>query len=137
METRKSKTKQKWFLIVSLVLLFFFVMAFGREYVGNLQVQYEIEQLEQQKQDQEQLHLETNNLIEQLSSEYFLELEGRVKQGLARDGETVIIIEDDDISNTNSQNVDSGIDSMTNVTLWFYYFFANDIYMDLVSYESS
>jgi len=137
MEKRKSKLKQKWFLIIGFVLLSFFIMAFGREYVGNLQVEHEIEALQQQKQDQEQLHLETSSLIDQLSSEYFLEHEGRVKQGLGREGETVIVIEDDLGSSLSDKETDLQDDNMTNVTRWFYYFFSHDVFDGLVSYESS
>lgn len=137
MESRENKTKNKWFLIIAIILLLFFVMAFGREYVGNLQVQHEIEELEQQKQDQEQLHLETTSLIQQLSSEYFLEHEGRVKQGLAREGETVIVIEDSLNVRQNGEDEVGENDSITNVTSWFYYFFAPDIFAQLISYEGS
>ncbi|MBU4315425.1 septum formation initiator family protein [Patescibacteria group bacterium] len=129
--------RQKWFVAICLILLLFFVFVFAREYVGNIQVQREIEQLEADKEYQEQTRLETMNLISQLSSEYYLEQEGRVKQGLAKEGETVVVIQDD-ISTKLEQDGDINIESgISNITRWFYYFFSRDTFDQIAKYEDS
>jgi len=133
--SRKQSTKYKWFIAILAILLVFFLMAFGREYVGNIQVQNYIDDLQVQQESQEQEQLETMALIQELSSEYFLESEGRIKQGLGQEGETVIVIQDND--KDNDQNSEEADDGLTNVSRWFYYFFAQDTFIDLVEYEDS
>ncbi len=132
---RKKSTKNKWFIAILAVLLVVFLIAFGREYVGNIQVQHYIEDLQEQKLEQESEQLETMALIQELSSEYFLESEGRIKQGLGQEGETVIVIQDDE--NGDGQDQDGVDDGMTNVARWFYYFFASNTFNELKGYEDS
>lgn len=137
MRSAKHTIKWKWFIAICAIAFIFLTFALCREYVGNIQIQREINSLEQQKQEQEQVQLETINLIDQLSSEYYLEQEGRVKQGLGKEGETVVVIQDNLISDellSDEGESDSGI---TNITRWFYYFFSRDVFEGLVDYENS
>ena len=85
------------FFAANILVLFFLLIAFGREYVGNIQIEREIAQLQEEKEELEQDKLHTLALIEQLSSEYYLESEARTKQGLSREGETVYVIQDSEI----------------------------------------
>lgn len=133
--TRRKDKKNKWFVAILLVLLVFFLIAFGREYVGNIQVQHYIEDLQGQKEAAQSNQLETMALIQELSSEYFLESEGRMKQGLGQEGETVIVIQDD-IHDLEDDSEQAG-DGMTNVARWFYYFFSPDTFKELTEYENS
>ena len=125
-EQQKSR-KVKLFLALNVVVLFFLVLAFGREYVGNLQIQREIEQLEAQRMELEDEQLNTLALIGQLSSEYYLETEARTKHGLAKDGETLIVVQD---GATRSGDVlgesDERLDFVPNYQRWFFYFFDKD-----------
>ena len=133
--SRQKSTKNKWFIAILVVLLVVFLIAFGREYVGNIQVQHYIEDLQEQKLEQESEQLETMALIQELSSEYFLESEGRIKQGLGQEGETVIVIQNN--GNSDGQDKDEVDDGMTNVARWFYYFFASNTFNELKEYEDS
>lgn len=111
--------------IVNIVVFFFLALAFGREYVTNIQIEREIERFEKERQRLEQDNLSLNNLISSLSSEYFLEKEGRIKHGLGEQGETLLVIKDDqlipaevtDLSSTEEQK------QRTNPQKWFDYFF--------------
>ena len=132
---RRESKKQKWVIAILAVLLVIFLMAFGREYVGNIQVQHYIEDLQEQKTEAESEQLETMALIQELSSEYFLESEGRTKQGLGEEGETVIVIQDDvDNQEGDGEGVDDG---MTNVARWVYYFFYHSTFESMKEYENS
>ena len=133
--SRKESKKQRWIVAVLAILLVIFLIAFGREYVGNIQVQHYIEDLQEQKSTAESEQLETMALIQELSSEYFLESEGRVKQGLGQEGETVIVIQDNDNGlDDGAQEVES---SGPNVARWFNYFFMHDKFESLKDYEGS
>lgn len=121
----KKLRHTRWLLPVSAVLLVFLIIAFGKEYVGNMQIEREIAQLQDQKNSLETRKLFTLDLIDELSSEYYLEQEGREKQGLAREGETLVVINDDKNDLLSSATVQvSGLLGTDNTIGWFYYFFA-------------
>lgn len=84
---------------------------------------------------QETEQLETMALIQELSSEYFLEQEARVKQGLGRDGETVVVIQEEEVEEEYQIQEMEG--SVSNVRGWFYYFFSNDKFQELKHYAGS
>ena len=128
--------KARLFVIVNLVILFFLIIAFGREYVGNIQIEHEIAQLQEEKDLLEQDQLDTLALIEQLSSEYYLESEARTKQGLGREGETVFIIQDDDDPAIGALAVEEPEVSYSNPQRWFLYFFDPTTFAQLTEVES-
>ena len=116
----EKSSKWKWFLVFNLLAVFFLIFAFGREYVGNLQIENQISRLQDDKSNLEKNKLSTLDLMQELSSEYYLEKEARTKQGLGRPGETLIVIED------SVAGADPGIGPMVEITnpqRWFYYFF--------------
>ncbi|PIX62016.1 hypothetical protein CO057_03160 [Candidatus Uhrbacteria bacterium CG_4_9_14_0_2_um_filter_41_50] len=128
----KNKNKIKWFILINFVILFFLVIAFGKEYVGNIQVEREIAQLQQQRSEFENEQLDTLNLISDLSSEYYSEQEGRTKQGLGREGETLVIIQYESNTVTDGEDLATlgsySLESLGNPARWFLYFFANDTF---------
>ncbi len=115
-------------VLVNVVILFFLIIGFGREYVSNLQIEREIQNLEEERELLEQEQLSTLQLIEQLSSEYYLEKEARSKHGLGRDGETLIIVQNDDGVNNNQLGViddleEISLEGISNPFRWYYFFF--------------
>jgi len=106
------------------VLLFIFALGFGREYVGNMQIEQKISESEEERARLEQENLSMNQLIQELSSEYFLEREGRIKHGLAEDGETLIIVKENDepfvpvFLEEDEEEFD-----ISNAMTWYFYFF--------------
>jgi cell division protein FtsB len=121
-----------WFLIANLALLVFFIVAFGREYIGNMQVEQEISRLEQQASELTDDKVKTLDLVKQLSSSYYLEQEARTKEGLAKPGETRIVLTEP-VTTVSIQ--DSGVDPSTisNPMRWFNYFFDRAAYDELVA----
>jgi cell division protein FtsB len=116
----KTTNKWKWFLLLNVLALFFLIFAFGREYVGNLQVEKQIARLQAEKSDLEKQKLSTLDLMQSLSSEYYLEKEARTKQGLGAPGETLIVIED---QAALPENDSATVEQLPNYRRWFYYFF--------------
>lgn len=122
---KRNKRTSSFFLVASIGLVVFLLVALGREYVGNLQIQYEIKQREKEVAELQGQQLQTLDLIDSLSSEYYLEREGRVKQGLTKQGEEVIVIAGDDIG-VIEEEAPYGIERVDQVSTaqrWFYYFF--------------
>lgn len=116
----EKSSKWKWFLVFNILAIFFLIFAFGREYIGNLQIENQISMLQDEKSDLEKKKLSTLDLMQELSSEYYLEKEARIKQGLGRPGETLIVID----GGVSEAVPDIGpVTNTPNPWRWFYYFF--------------
>ncbi|MBU1126056.1 septum formation initiator family protein [Patescibacteria group bacterium] len=126
-QNQKRASKIGFIVLANVVILFFLIIGFGREYVSNIQIEREIRERDTERITLLDEQAETLRLIEQLSSEYYLEKEARLKHGLGRDGETVIIVQDGETSGygLDQLSTDDGdqIEVIENPTKWFYYFF--------------
>jgi len=131
-KAQAKSRKARIFLLFNLLLLFFLAIAFGREYVGSVQIRHEIKQLEAQRESLESDQLDTLALIGELSSEYYLETEARTKHGLAKEGETLVVVKPDDSVNGNvlGANQDS-LEFVANYKKWMYFFFDQDSWEEL------
>lgn len=125
--TNKKKISAKkisLIIFVNIVLLFLLVLAFGREYVSNLQIEREIARLEERREALRADQADRLRMIQELSSEYYLERQAREKHGLANDGERLIIIKSDEDSLRIGIDVpEEESEPMSNLETWFYYFF--------------
>lgn len=115
-------------MVLNVVILFFLIIAFGREYVGNLQIEREIAALEAQRAELETEQLETLNLIDELSSEYALEREARTKFGLGEVGETLIVVQDSPVGEVDLTSGEEDVLPASNPVRWFYYFFDKEAF---------
>ncbi len=120
--------------VVNVVIVFFLVLGFGREYLRNLEIERNIRQLEEENTALEGQKLESLSVIASLSSEYYLEGEARKKHGLAKPGEQLVIVEDgggatDQDGGATTEDGGGG----SNVAHWFSYFFDHSRFEDLRS----
>lgn len=109
---------------LNLVILGFLVVGFGREYWRNREIEDEIAALQAEGERLSGEKLESLALINDLSSEYYLEGEARAKLGMGDPGEHLIIVDLPD--DPASSGVVAGIatdESISNPTRWWYYFF--------------
>lgn len=116
--------------IALILLASVFVLLSGREYIHMLSVASEIRRVEGEKADLEGEKSVSLQLIQDLSSTYYVEKEGRTKQGLAAPGETVVVV-----TNTrehSADNVDFAAQKASNPRLWFLYFFRKDLLPDSI-----
>ncbi len=138
-ERKQRRTAGGWrlFFVLNTVALFFLIIAFGREYLGNLQIEQEIRALEDERGELEQEQLETLSLIEELSSEYYLEEEARTKHGLGLEGETLVVIKSDAESGESIEVdvEDEIISEVSNPMRWYYYFFRQEALGQLLDSE--
>ncbi|MDA0208184.1 MAG: septum formation initiator family protein [bacterium] len=116
----KSSGKNIKLIFVANIVVFCLVFfAFSREYLGNRALDREIRAYELRREALEQDRLASFELIEQLSSEYFLETEARTEYGLAAPGEDVIVFAETEPEATPIEP----LRERSNPEKWFFYFF--------------
>lgn len=115
------------FLIINLVILFLVTLSFGREFVRNYEIDKEIGNLEKRASSLESQNHEILELAERLNTDDYLEQEGRMRLGLKKPGENVVIIsEPEDITVPAQElgDVPASQDKKdSNPRLWWEYFF--------------
>ena len=127
------------FLVVNLVVLFFLALSFGREYLRNTSIDAQISELKQQEQQLEGENAQILSLSQSVTTQYYLEKEGRLKYGLRKPGESVVVVNDGTASTTPSTTTTTdpitGIQTpiaqpivVGNVQRWWDYFFNRDAY---------
>jgi len=155
MESRPSKTfwfqrlfGRRVFLVLNLIFLGFLLFSFGREFARNWEIQQEIKTLETKAENLQIQHSEIESLMTAAGTETFVEREARLKLGLSKSGENVVIIEEGQISElsgtTSGGSVDRQFDyeatedssptSIANQVKWWYYFFDNNKFLAIKSY---
>lgn len=119
----KNRPKLRVFLWVNLALFLLLGLGFGREYLRNLEIEREIARMQEENARLEEQRLQSMQLIEELSSTYYLESEARKKRGMGKDGETLIVVQGaDQESDAVAAKAQVG-DDVPNPLRWFYYFF--------------
>ena len=133
------------FLVINLFILFFLSLSFGREFLRDYQIQREIKGLRAEAESLEARNLEIASYNADLQTVEFLEEEARLRLGLADPGEQLVVIVDDQITESGGQE-DSVSDKLTthnsqlttsdisNPTRWYYYFFDQDKFVTLKAY---
>ena len=104
--------RHRLFLIFNVVLFLFLAFSFGREYVRNRQIQATILQLESQARELEARNVEIARINAELESESFLEREARLRLGLVKPGERVVVVSDQP-----QRDVDIGGEEIASVIL--------------------
>lgn len=121
-------------LIASIVLASLFIVGFGREYLRNKQIEREIAALKGENERLEGKRLGFLDLISDLSSEYYLEGQSRTKEGLAKPGETLVVIDDSALHDAPEGavlGVSTEAEGVSNVERWMYYFFDRERFSEL------
>ena len=125
---RRKSYFPKIFLLICIVILVLFSLALGREFVKKRQIDKEIYSLEQEIERLEEDQSEFSELIDYLNTEDFLEKEARLKLGLQKPGETLVVISDDSFETDegSKKNLDFYEEyevKQNNLTKWWNYFF--------------
>lgn len=128
-------------LVVNVVVLILLSLSFGREFVRNYSIQKDVAELRQTAQQLEARNLEIAEMHTQMQTESFIEKEARLKLGLKKPGERVIVVQEDgegDVSNNEEKTAnaagrenatfDDSLDgedqkTVSNAKKWWYYFF--------------
>lgn len=116
--------------LVNVVVLAFLILGFGREYLRNMEIERSIADLNAQNAELEGKKLESLSVIEQLSSEYYLEGEARKKHGLAKPGEELSIVDGGATTDAVREETDD-VTVASNMLRWWKYFFDPAAFQEL------
>ncbi len=129
----------RFLFVVNVLILFFLGMTFGREYIRTREIQKEIERLEAEANELASRNISLSELKTAVQTESYIEREARLKLGMKKPGEEVVVIqeigagiEEGEQGETTQDKTDPlGLVSMKNIndpqvanaTKWWYYFF--------------
>ena len=131
MRQRQSKLRRilgsRAMLLLNMIILFLVVFSFGREYVRNYEIDKEINALEEQALGLEAQNQEIAGLVGKLHTQDYLEEEARIKLGLKKPGEQVVVIPEPESGTVvpEAQRVAAAAESdkeLSNPSLWWLYF---------------
>lgn len=124
-EQRKNKYLTMPIIFCGIILVLGFIcVSLVREIARNRIIDAEIKKIEEEAKRLEAKNLEILDLVKQLEDSDFLEKEARLKLGLQKSGEQVVVI------NRVEQDVQvagegADLDPENNPVKWWYYFFRN------------
>lgn len=135
-------------LVVNAVILVLFSLSFGREFIRNFEIQRDIESLQTQADELSATNLQISQLNTAFQTESFIEREARLKLGMKKPGETVVVIQSPQegtaqevvlSDQTDPLNIltdePSTPERVANPNKWWYYFFDKQRFNDYSSYD--
>ncbi|MBI5467115.1 MAG: septum formation initiator family protein [Candidatus Kerfeldbacteria bacterium] len=119
-----------WIVVISGTLLVVFVIAIVRELINGHNVSQQVARLRAEVTQEQAQQRQLQDLIEYLGSPTFQEQEARLKLGLKKSGERVIVVPPEP-SNSNTNGTDQASGSSTSndeanashASRWWTYFF--------------
>lgn len=135
--------------VALLLLLVFLALSFGREMIRSRSIARDVAALEAQAVALEARHLEITRLADTFQTEAFVEREGRLKLGLKKPGEEVVVIQTEPALRTGATGEAAGpslaseaslttsvAQERSNPSKWWIYFFDHTQFDSLSSYDS-
>jgi cell division protein FtsB len=133
----KAFSSRTWIAVAVVGVLLLLAFAFLREYVRNSDIATELARMQAENDALNAQRLASLQLISQLSTETVVEGEARTKLNLAREGETMYVVEDGGATDADGEDMNGGDvalvaddPGLSNPAKWFYYFFAPDDVFD-------
>ena len=124
------------FCAVNLLLAAFVAAGFGREYVRQRGLHDEIAGLQRKADELSARQFDLFALTSSLRTESYIEREARLKLGLKRPGEAVVVVRDGPAVGADEPSAAHGPDeaapAVANSAKWWYYFFDRETYQSLV-----
>ena len=111
----------KLFMVFCLFLFFLIIFSLAKGTIRSYKVNNEIELLEQEIGSLEKQNQEFGQLIKYLNSDIFIEQEAKLKMGLKKEGESLIVIPNKELV-VNSEKTEE-IENKENPEKWWEYFF--------------
>lgn len=135
----------RWFYVVNILLICLVSFSFVREMVRSRDIAKQIQMLQNQSESLQTQHLAIGELKNAVQTETFAESEARLKLGLKKPGESLVILKNEktkgvQINESNANREMGAIEenkpsqkSLANSTKWWYYFFNKQAYRDAKS----
>lgn len=134
----------RFFVLANIIVIALLGMAFGREIVRSRAIDADISNLQNRIDTLSSRNFELAQLQNALGTESFIEREARLKLGLKKPGESVIVIQDDfqeresliqngDLNDPLDLVIDEGVEagSLDNPTKWWLYFFDKQVFIKI------
>ncbi len=133
-------------LVVNLLVIAFLGVSLSREIVRSRAIGSEIEMLQTQADSLLANNIDLSELKTAMQTESYIEREARLKLGLKKPGETVVVIQDQvslDAANPDDPNDPLGLVitdeteavAVANPSKWWYYFFDKQAFNALAEYD--
>lgn len=134
-------------LAVNLLIIGFLGLSLSREVVRTRAISAEIAHLQVQADALAAQNIDLSELRTAMQTESYIEREARLKLGMKKPGETVVVVQDDAQMMANGETVDPNdplglvLDdastpiAIANPTKWWYYFFDKNTFIALSDYE--
>jgi cell division protein FtsB len=118
------------FLLINLLVLAFLVFSFSREFLRDYSLRQEIAELEAEEADLKSENSDLAALMDSIQTETYIEREARLKLGLVKPGENVIVLPDSSIVGPGgaagvlaAPPAPEDLAAVANPRKWWYYFF--------------
>ncbi len=125
----RHRSPFRFAVILPVVLLILVGFGFGEEYLRNKEIEAQIAEMQQENAKLDADRLASLQLIDTLSSSYYVEGEAR-KNGMGKEGEQLIIVEGQSAANSEPQTAAS-TDDIPNPLRWYDYFFDHEAFAQL------
>lgn len=130
----KKFFRSKTFFLINVLVLFFLIFSFGREFVRNYAIHQQISEMEAKAAALREENLSISTLLSSIQTEAYIEREARLKLDKMKPGEKIVVIESQFLENSSSQIdnstavtelglVEGGQIEVANPLKWWYYFF--------------
>ena len=138
--------------VINVIVIAFISLSFGREFMRHVDIQQDVQALEEQSEALAARNLQLTELHTAIQTESFIEREARLKLGMSKPGENVVIVttanESQEEGMTTSQNtileatiqkIEDGYlqEEVGNASKWWNYFFNKIRYQQIKQYEQS
>lgn len=135
----------RWLFFVNVCILVLLFASVGREWIRSRTIEMEISRLQEQADGLMTQNVEMAQLQTAMQSEAFIEREARLKLGLKKPGETVIVLQDDQSMTQETEMTDTdpadpldyvidpdeqhdSASRFANPTKWWFYFFEKNLF---------
>jgi len=145
----KKLFQWRLFFVVNVLLILFLGVTLGRDYLKTHEIQKEINDLQAEAGSLQAKNLSMSELQTAIQTESYIEREARLKLGMKKPGENVVIFtssptpqptetsEDHDPSDPLRLVLDTeSKKTVANATKWWYYFFDQSAFEALKVYEN-
>ncbi|MCR4313666.1 MAG: septum formation initiator family protein [Candidatus Uhrbacteria bacterium] len=134
-------------LVVNFLVIGFLGVSLSREVVRTRTISAEIAQLQAQADELAAQNIDLSELSTAMQTESYIEREARLKLGMKKPGETVVVVQEEAESLTNEETANandplglvlddaSATVAVANPSKWWYYFFDQNTFNALSDYE--
>ncbi|OGY41205.1 MAG: hypothetical protein A2Y82_02065 [Candidatus Buchananbacteria bacterium RBG_13_36_9] len=111
----------KFFVVFCLFIFIFIIFSLAKGTIKNYKVNSEIEQLKKEIVQLDKQNQEFGQLINYLNSDTFIEQEAKLKLGLKKEGENLVIIPEKELNVEKKAAMQE--QNLSNPARWWSYFF--------------